>query len=117
MVSFDNTTIEFLQKLHYHRNVVNFFLGFIPRFYDKITATKNKLDETPLNPRWEFLTGVPFKRLITQHQYILPLRQISHIYIWYPVKKEKVHQFHVGYMTHPLLKKHRTHIEKVIKKS
>ena len=35
--------------------------------------------------------------------------------IWYPVNKETVHQFHVGYMTHPLMKKHRAIREKVIK--
>ena len=31
-----------------------------------------------------------------------------------PVKKETVHQFHVGCMTHPTQKKHRTHRGEVI---
>ena len=30
---------------------------------------KNKFDETPSNPGWEFLTDVPFKTLIAQHQH------------------------------------------------
>ena len=32
-----------------------------------------------------------------------------------PVRKEKVYQFHVGYMTHAMHKKHITHGEQVIK--
>ena len=35
--------------------------------------------------------------------------------IWDPVKKEKVHQFHVRYMPHHLMKKHGTHRDNVIK--
>ena len=35
--------------------------------------------------------------------------------IWYPSKKETDHQFYVGYMTHPFLKKLRIHRDQVIK--
>ena len=51
---------------------------------------------------------------MAQHQDILSLRH-KKIYIWYPVKKETVHQFYVGYMTYPFLKKHRTRRDQVIK--
>ena len=65
----DKTTVQFLQKNHYHKNVLKFILVYIPIFDDKISTTKNKVDETTSNPGWEFLTSVPFKRLITKHQY------------------------------------------------
>ena len=32
--SFDKTTVEFLQKLYFHRNVLKFILGCIPGFDD-----------------------------------------------------------------------------------
>ena len=76
MASFDKTMVEFLQKLNFPRNILKFFLGCIPIFDDKITAMKNKVYETPSNPRWEFLTSVQFKTLIKQHQDWLPLRQM-----------------------------------------
>ena len=60
IASFDKTTVEFLQKLHFNRNALKFVLGFIPIFYDKISEMKNKVDETPFNPRWDFLTSVTF---------------------------------------------------------
>ena len=63
-----------------------------------------------------FSTGVPFKTLTTQHQYWFPLINIGKKMIWDPIKKEIVHQFHVCYMTHRHMKKHRTHKEQVIKK-
>ena len=69
MVSFDKTTIQILHKLHFHRNLLKFVLGCIPCFDAKIVATKNKFDKNPSNPIWEFLTSVPLKTLITQHQY------------------------------------------------
>ena len=34
--------------------------------------------------------------------------------IWNPVNKEKVHQLHLGHVTHPFLKKHRTNRDQVI---
>ena len=74
IASFDKTTVEFIQKLHFHRNILNFVLGCIPSFDDKIAAIKNKVDKTPPNTRWEFLTSVPFKTLITQHQDQFPSR-------------------------------------------
>ena len=61
-----------------------------------------------------FLTNVPFKKLITQHEDLFTLIHMSKK-IWDPVKKETVHQFHVGFMTHPFLKKNSTHKEQVIK--
>ena len=32
MESFDKTTVQFLQKLHFHRNVLMFVLGFTTSF-------------------------------------------------------------------------------------
>ena len=43
MASIDNTTAQILQKLHFHRNVLKFVLGCIPRFDAKITAMRKKL--------------------------------------------------------------------------
>ena len=37
----------------------------------------NEVEETPPNPIWEFLTSVPFKTLIKQHQDQLPLRHMA----------------------------------------
>ena len=54
-VSFYKTAVEFLQKLHFYINLLKFVLGWIPSVDDKISAMKNKVDETPYNPRWEVL--------------------------------------------------------------
>ena len=75
---------------------------------------KNKADETPSNPIWEFLTSVPLKNLITKYQYLLKLIQTEEK-VWDRFKKETVHQFYVGYITHTSLKKHRNHIDQVIR--
>ena len=40
----------------------------------------------------------------------------GNIYIYDPVNKERVNQFHVGYMAHTSLKKHRIHGDQVIYK-
>ena len=77
MASFDKTTVYFLQTINFHRNLLKFFLGCIPSFYDRISVTKNKIDETPSNPIWEFLTSVLFKTLITKYQYIFPLGNMA----------------------------------------
>ena len=50
---------------------------------------------------------------MTNHQYLFPLRQTKKP-IWNPFKKEIVHQFNIGYMTHPALKKYESHRDKVI---
>ena len=75
----------------------------------------NKVDKNPSNPRWHFLTRVPFKTLITKYVRSIDIDMFGKKNIWYLIKKEKVHQFHIGYMKHPLLKKHRTNVEQVIK--
>ena len=67
MASFDKKIVKTLPKLHFHRNLFKFVLGCIPIFDAKLSATKNKVDENPSNPRWEFSTSVSFKKLITQH--------------------------------------------------
>ena len=36
MAPFDQTTVEFIQKLHFHRNVLKFILVFISSFDDKL---------------------------------------------------------------------------------
>ena len=86
MAFFDKTTIQFIQKLHFSRNILKFFLGCIPSFDAKIAAMKNKDNETPYNPGWDFSTSVPFKTLITQHQNRLTLIHMKKM-IWYPVKR------------------------------
>ena len=45
MVSFDKKNVQFLQKIHYHKNVLKFVLGCIPSFDTKMYITKNKFDE------------------------------------------------------------------------
>ena len=44
MASFDKTTVEFIQNICSHINILKFVLGCIPSFDDKITALKNKAD-------------------------------------------------------------------------
>ena len=96
-----------------HRNVLKFVLGFIQRFDDKITAMKNKVGETPSNPRWWILIKFLFKILITQHRDILSLR---HTAKGHGIQsREGNHQFHVGYMTHPFTNKHRIHRDHIVK--
>ena len=95
------------------RPLIRQLLNFSKNF--KITAMKNKFDETPSNPGWEFLTDIPFKTLIAQHQHWLTLRHMKKKMIWNPFKKESFHQFNVDYMTHTYLKKRSTHREQVIK--
>ena len=113
MESCDNTYVQFLQKLHFYINVLKFFLGCIPGFDAKITAINTEVDDNPSNPKWNVSKIVPIKILITQHQYRFQLRQMKKM-IYNPVKKKRIHQFHVGYMTHPMLKKHSTHKEQVM---
>ena len=72
----------------------------IPSTNAKIVARTNKIDENPYIPRWYFSTS----RSISIETHGRKMIQD-------PVKKERVNQFHVGYMTHPSLKKHRTHRE------
>ena len=74
MASFDRTTIQFIQNLHFHRKLLKCDLGFIPSFVVKMDGMNTKVDDTSSNPRWDFLTSVPFKTLITQHQDQLTLR-------------------------------------------
>ena len=97
---FDNKTVQFIPNLHFHRNASKFVLGYITSFDVKIGAMKTKVDDTTSNHRWDVSTCVPLKKLITQHQDLLPL--ISTKKIRNPVKKEIVHQFLVGYMIHPM---------------
>ena len=63
MESFDKKIVEFLQKNHFRIKVLKFFLGCIPIFDAKKFAMKKKVDETPPNPRWEFLKSVHFKNI------------------------------------------------------
>ena len=42
---------------------------------------KTYVDETPYSPRFYFSTIFPFKTLITQQQYILPLRHMAKKYM------------------------------------
>ena len=77
MESFDKTTVEFIEDLHFYRNVLNFVLGLFPSFDAKIAAMKNKVDEIPSNTRWRFLTTVPFKTLITIYQDRFRLRHMA----------------------------------------
>ena len=51
MTSLNRTTNQFIQKLHFHRKILKFVIGCIPNFDTKIAAMKNKIDETPSNPR------------------------------------------------------------------
>ena len=67
MAYFDKTTVQFIQKHYFHINVFKFVLGCIPSFDAKISATKNKVDETPSNTRWNFSRIVPFKIKIGCH--------------------------------------------------
>ena len=80
IVSFDKTTLQILQKINFHKNVLKFVLGCIPTFDAEIAATKNKVEETPSNPGWVFLTTVIFKTLIIHHKNILPLRHMKKRY-------------------------------------
>ena len=77
MASFDKKTVAFILKNQFHKNVLKFVLYCIPSFDDKITVTQNKVDENPSNSRWYFLTSVPFKTLITQHQDQFPSRHMA----------------------------------------
>ena len=54
MVSFDNTTVKFIQRLYFHRNVFNFVLCCIQSYDDKIAAMNKRVDENPSYPRWDF---------------------------------------------------------------
>ena len=38
---------------------------------------KNKVDEDPSNPIWDFSTSVPFKTLVIQNQDQYPLRHMT----------------------------------------
>ena len=44
MESFDMKTVQFIQKLHFHRNVLKFFLGCIPIFDVKNSDMKTNVD-------------------------------------------------------------------------
>ena len=54
-----------------------------------------------------------FKTFIVENNNRLPLRHMLKM-IYYQDQKNSVHQFQVGYTTHPIMKKDRTHREKVI---
>ena len=77
MESFNNRTVGFLQDLHFHTNVLKYFLGCIPSFYVKIYGKKTNVDNTPSDSLWDFSTSVPFLTLITYRQYLLPLRHMA----------------------------------------
>ena len=64
MTSFDNKTVKFLQKNHFHTNVLKFVLGCMPCFDAKISDTKTNSDDTQSNPVCNFSTSVPLKKLI-----------------------------------------------------
>ena len=68
MATFDNKTVQLIQNVHFHTNVLEFVLGCIPSFDAKFSAMKTNVVDTPSNPRWNFLIIVPFKTLITQRQ-------------------------------------------------
>ena len=67
MASFYKTTVQFLQKINFHRNVLKFVLGCIPSFDAKISAMKKKVDGTPFNPVSDFSATAPFKTCTPQH--------------------------------------------------
>ena len=70
---------------------------------------QNKVDKTPSNPKFSILKiNNITSRLIAIETYVKK--------IWDPSNKETVHKFNVGYLTHPSLKKNRTHREHIIKK-
>ena len=63
MAPFDKATVEFLQKPHFHRNLLNFVLGCIPSVYDNIAAMKKKVDKNPYNTRWDFFDKCSNKKI------------------------------------------------------
>ena len=67
--SFDQTTVQLLQNLHFNRNILKFVLGYISSLYARIDAMKTDVYDTPSNTKCDVSTGVPFKTLFTQHQY------------------------------------------------
>ena len=77
MVSFDKKNGQFLQKLHYHKNVLKFVLSLISILYSNIYAMKNKVHDIPSNTKWYLSTGFPFKKLIEKNQYWLALRHMK----------------------------------------
>ena len=77
MTFFDKKTVQLLQNLHFHRNVLKFILGWITIFDAKISAIKTNVNDTPYNPKCGVSTIVPFKTLITQHQDWFLLRHMA----------------------------------------
>ena len=77
MAIFENKTIQFLQNIHFHTEVMKFFLGLISIFDIKVPGMKTNVDEYTSILRYYFSTYVTFKTLITQHQDQLPLRHIK----------------------------------------
>ena len=57
MASFEKTTFQFLQNLHFHSKVMKFVSGCIPSFYDKIYGMNNNDDESPSIPKLTFSTS------------------------------------------------------------
>ena len=51
MALFDKTTVQFLYTLYFHINILKSVLVFIPCFDAKMFAMKNKVYNTPPNPR------------------------------------------------------------------
>ena len=66
-----------IQKIHFCRNILEFFLGCITIFDPKISGMKDKVYKTQYNPIWIKLTSVPLKILITQYQDRLSLRNMG----------------------------------------
>ena len=77
MTSFDKKTIQFIQKLHVHKNLFKFVLSCIPGFDAKIAAMKTNVDKNPPNTKLDVSTSVSFKTLLTKHQDKLPLRHMA----------------------------------------
>ena len=77
MAPLDQKTVQFIQKLDFHRNILNFFFNCIPSFDSKHSAMKNKVDENLSNPRWYLSKIVPFTALITLHEDLLPLGHMA----------------------------------------
>ena len=72
---------------------------------------KKIFNEAPLIKRWHYSIHVPFKTLITENQYRLPLIHTEKNRNGIHSKNKQMFQFHDGYMKLPVLREHMTHRE------
>ena len=77
MAYFDKTPVQFLQNLHFYKNVLKSILGFTTSFDTKNSAMKTNVDDTPSNPKQDVSNSFTFKRLISQHQDRLTFRHMK----------------------------------------